>query len=313
MKEKIFVKIGIAAGLILMFGQIIPFAFAQQNGAVAYPQTAGKTALLSLKKLPETVPGSPTSDSSSAPAGQTLTTIIARSDSLIANRITSLNSELTRVQNDTKMNITEKSTLTNQISTMITGLTTLKTKIDADTTAEAAFADAKQIFSNYRVYAVAEPKTRITVVINNLETLTAQLQSVIPQFQKLLTNLQSQGKDTSEIAPLITDINTQLATATTSLSTDSATVQSVSTNAQNPDATFAQVKNDIRTVISASFQKIRTDLAQMKKIFTQLGLSEVQPTPTIGSPTSNGQTATPSAGGFPVVTPTILPTTTSSQ
>src|SRR5258708_32871268 len=90
--------------------------------------------------------------------GTELQNIIAHADKLISNRLTSLNALLTRLQNDKRLSSSEKSALTAQIQTDINGLTTLKAKIDADTDATTARTDAKQIITNYYVYAIFEPK-----------------------------------------------------------------------------------------------------------------------------------------------------------
>lgn len=105
-----------------------------------------------------------------------LQNIITRSNTLITNRITTLNSLSTRVQNDTRLSSDEKSSLTSDIQTEINGLNTLKSKIDADTDATTARTDEKQIITNYYVYAVFEPKVRILVTINNLQTVTSNIQ-----------------------------------------------------------------------------------------------------------------------------------------
>ena len=43
------------------------------------------------------------------------------------------------------------------------GLTSLRARLDAETTAQAAEADARQVVAAYRVYAVVEPQVRMAI------------------------------------------------------------------------------------------------------------------------------------------------------
>src|SRR5216683_446727 len=130
-----------------------------------------------------------------------LQNIISRADTLITNRLTSLNALLTRLQSDTRLTASEKSSLTTDIQNDINGLTVLKTKIDADTDVTTARTDAKQIITNYYVYAVFEPKTRLLITLNNLQTTASYVQALVPQLQNLINTLKTQGKDVSQLQP----------------------------------------------------------------------------------------------------------------
>src|SRR5579859_4881859 len=69
-----------------------------------------------------------------------LSDVISHADTLITNRITTLNTLNIRIQNDTQLTVPEKTTLAGQIQAAISGLTTLKAKIDADTTTQQALS-----------------------------------------------------------------------------------------------------------------------------------------------------------------------------
>ena len=131
-----------------------------------------------------------------------LQNVITRANSLIASRLSSLNSLMTRVQGDTRLSSDEKSSLTSEIQTDITGLTALQTKIDADTDVTTARSDTKTIITNYYIYAVFMPKMRLLITLNNLQTTTAYIQALETQLQSLVTTLQSQGKNISQLTPL---------------------------------------------------------------------------------------------------------------
>ena len=218
-----------------------------------------------------------------------LQTIIDRSNTLITNRLTTLNTLLTRVQNDKRLTDTEKSSLSSDIQTTISGLTTLKAKIDADTDATTARADEKQIVTNYYVYAVLEPKIRLLVVINNLQTSTATLQGLVPQLQNLINTYKSQGKDVTQLQSLLDDISTQLQTINTTLTKDATTVDGVSlASHETAQATFTQVRQDLTQIVQVDFAKIRSDFEQMRSQFKQF----TESTGTTTSSQSASQTLT---------------------
>jgi len=208
-----------------------------------------------------------------------LQTIIKHADTLITNRLNALNKLSTRIQNDTRLSTNEKASLSSDMQTEISGLTTLKAKIDADTDATTARADAKQIITNYYVFAVFEPKVRLLITINNLQTLATKMQSYVPQLQNLIDTYKTQGKDVTQMQTFLNDISSQLQTINTSLSTDATTVQNVSvTSNTTAKATFTQVRQDLAQIVRGDFAKIRSDFAQMRPLFKHVSNPNQSPT-----------------------------------
>ena len=232
-----------------------------------------------------------------------LTEIIKHADTLIANRISSLNNLNSHIQADSKLSDADKAVLATQVQSAISGLNTLKAKIDADTDADTALADAKTIITDYRVYMVLEPQTRLLMILNNLHSMAAKIQALVPKLQDLINNLQTQGKDVSQLTPLISDINTQLQTIMTTFTTDITVVQGVTPATTDPQTVFKQVKNDIQNVIKTDFAKIRQDIGQMKTIFKQL---HPEPHPTKNPAPTVAPTSVPTL--TPVPTEEITPT-----
>lgn len=227
--------------------------------------------------------------------------IIHQADNMINMRLTSLNNLISRVQNDSRLTAGEKSSLISNIQTDINGLTTLKAKIDADTTVSAAGNDIKQIVSGYYIYARFEPKVRLLIMLNNLQTVTANIQALVPQIQNLINTFQSQGKDISQIQPLLNDISSQLQTINTTLSNDITTVQNVSATSTDPQSAFKQVRLDITQIVQSGFAKIKSDFAQIRKLFYQLIFNN--PTGSTGSPTTTPISVTPTQ----ILTPASSP------
>lgn len=232
-----------------------------------------------------------------------LQNVIMAADKMIANRLTTLNELNTRIQGDTRLTTDEKTTLTTDVQNAITGLNTLKTTIDADTDLTKARADAKQIVTNFRVYEILEPKLRLLVTLNNLQTVSTNIQALIPQIQGLISTLQGQGKDTSSITALLTDISSQLTTINTTITADTAALNGVSITSVSPQTVFTQVRNDITTIVKTDLGKIRTDFSQMRSAFRTLiiGTSE---TPNPSSSPVSTSSGVPVGGVLPNTTPT---------
>jgi archaellum component FlaC len=230
-----------------------------------------------------------------------LPNIISHANTLIMTRLDSLNTLLTRVNNDTRLTASEKSSLTSDIQKDISGLTALKAKIDADTAATTARADIKTIITNYYVYAVFEPKVRLLVTLNNLETTAGYVQALIPQLQNLINTLKTQGKDTSQIQPLLDDISSQVKTINTTLLADITTVQNISTTTKRNSSDFSKVRQDISQIVRERFAKIRSDFAKMRPLFKQL-IGTTQLTPPVapsGIQPTTATTETPSTSPSP--------------
>lgn len=224
--------------------------------------------------------------------------IIQKADALITNRLNSLNKLLSRVQSDTRLSASEKSSLTTDIQTDINGLTALKAKIDADTDATTARTEAKIIFTNYYVYAVFEPKIRILIIINNLQTVTANIQTLVPQIQNLINTFKAQGKDVTQVQAALDDVSTQLQTINTTLSADATTIEGISVSSKDTaQQTFTQVRQDLAQVVRQGFAKIRADFAQMRSLFKDIILNKHAAT-------------TPSPSETLTITPSASPSTT---
>lgn len=271
MKYKYSITTIAIAGVILT--QVVP-AFAQNLG--------GQKLIREVTKYENRPTGTA--------GGASLQEIIKKGDTLIQNRLTSLNKVLTRLQGDKKLSASEASSLTTDVQTDISGLTALKAKIDADTDVTTARADVKSIITNYYVYAMFEPKMRLLITINNLQTISSNVQTLVPQIQKIIDSFKSQGKDVTQLQSLLDDVNTQLQTISTTLSKDSATVQGVTLTTQDKSAAFVQVREDLSSIVKTDFIKIQSDFTQMRPLFKAI-ISPAKVTPTTG-PTGTEPTVT---------------------
>ena len=89
---------------------------------------------------------------------QALQNIINKGNQEIGRRLDALNTLSSKISTITKLSASDQSYLTTEVNTEISGLTSLKTQLDADTTLTAAHTDAQSIITEYRVYALVLPK-----------------------------------------------------------------------------------------------------------------------------------------------------------
>lgn len=158
--------------------------------------TAVPLSALALS-VPPSSTGTPTG---SAETNQTrLTNLKTRGSAEIDRRLTTLAKLTSLISSSPKLSTTEKSTLSTEVNNEISGLNTLKTKLNADTDLARARTDVQSIYSEYRVYALIVPKIHLLNVASaelvnddKLTTLAGKLQTRITDATKNSSNISLQ-------------------------------------------------------------------------------------------------------------------------
>lgn len=234
--------------------------------------------------------------------------VIQRADQMIAVRLSALSQLSTRVQNDKRLSSDEKTALNTDIQSDISGLTALKAKIDSENDATAIRNDAKTIISDYKIFAIFEPKMRMLIILNNLQKPLTTLQAMVPQLQSLVDTLNSQGKDTTELTSILTDINTQLSDVNATITADITALEAVTPQSTNYQATFSKVKSDIQTIRTSDFTKVRADIEKLRVAFRQvIASNSTNPTASGSAVQSNSLNASNSAVPAIPVKPVAVP------
>jgi len=145
---------------------------------------------------------------------QRIPTLIARGDSEIAKRITSLNSAISRVQALKKLADTQKTTIVATYNTVIANLNTLKTKIDADTDFASLRTDVMSIFGNNRVYALIMPQESILTASDRIQDVATDMNALATKLQSRIY-AQTKGNDVATIQASLADFNAKVADAQT--------------------------------------------------------------------------------------------------
>lgn len=268
-KNKISPKVVLIAGLILSASVALP-AFAETSGAVT-----GSTSPRAQLRI-----------NAKADAQATLITRIkARAGEEITRRITALNELNTKVGAMKKVSDADKATLAGQIQTQVVTLTTLKTKIDADTDIAVLRTDVKSITASYRIFMLIIPRGHIIAAADRMSTIADEMTALGAKIQARITAAQTAGKDVTALNALLADFTAKLADAKTQ--SQAAIAKVVPLNPDNGDTAVMQANNAAlkaaRADIKAGTQDFKNAREDVEKI--RKGLKEFH-LPTSTSTTS---------------------------
>lgn len=198
----------LSVGTSLLVGLGWPVA-ASATSLESHRSTATTTAVASDTETTDSAENT-TSTTKKPTSAQTkqLQTIIQQGDKEIAQRLSSLDKQKSRISSMTKLSSASKAALLSQIDTAETGLTTLKATLDSATTVDAAQAARRNIVTEFRVYLLAIPKTGVIKVADNQLAKEAKLAT----FASLLKTkidaapASSQADLTAKLTTMTTDI-----------------------------------------------------------------------------------------------------------
>jgi len=150
-------------------------------------------------------------------SSQTLASVQSKGNAAIGQRLTTLNNLATKVNSSTTLSASDKSYLSNEISTEIAGLTALKSTLAADTTVTEANTDYGNIFSDYRVYALVAPKVAVVSTVDVLQSKLNTLNTTAQTLQTTITAKQAAGKDVTNAQAALNTMTSAIASAQSQL------------------------------------------------------------------------------------------------
>ena len=190
----------------------------------------------------------PSSSTSSTTDQQHIQNIISKGDQEITRRQTTLNTLTDKINAATKLTSSDKTTLSNEVSTTISGLTTLKSQLDAATTLSNAKTDAQDIYTEYRVYAVVAPKVNLVKEADDQQTTEAKLTTLAQKLQSRITADQQAGKDVTTLQSELSDMTSKTNAA-----------QSISSNVETTVITVEPTDyNSNHAVLSGDAAQLKT-------------------------------------------------------
>jgi hypothetical protein len=138
-----------------------------------------------------------------------------RAEKEINRRIESLNKLISRINEFKKLSSSQKASLTLEVQTEITSLTTLLAKIKADTDIETLKADVKSIVSSYRIYALFMPQIQILGAADRILNTADQMSSHAARLETKINEQQAKGQDVTDAQALLVDMKAKIANAKT--------------------------------------------------------------------------------------------------
>lgn len=191
------------------------------------------------------------------PPNATLQQIQAAAATDVSNQVTSLNAAITRVQKATDLG-GDQATLLHMLQPDVPALQQLGQKIAADTTVPAARADHEQIFTNYRVYGLALPVTRLVIVADRADATAG------PRLTKVAARIAAKETpaNQAQVQPLLADLATQVGSATSATKGLPSTLEGYTPQRFNADKHLLdQAKGETKTAVGA-LMRARSDARQ---------------------------------------------------
>jgi hypothetical protein len=139
--------------------------------------------------------------------------IISKGDEEISRRLATLITLTSKVNSASKLTASDKTTLSNEVASTISGLTALKTKLDSETTLPAASSDAQSIYTEYRVYALVAPKVELIKVADDQQAVQSKLSSLAASLQSRISAEQTAGKNVATLQSELSDMTSKTAAA----------------------------------------------------------------------------------------------------
>jgi hypothetical protein len=214
------------------------------------------------------------------PNAAVLSTIKSRCDAAVKKRVSALQSDITRLNSDSTISASDKSSLLATASSDISGLQALDATIQADTTSDQARADCQKVVTEYRIYALFEPQLHLTAAEARLAAAVTKIQGLSSKLAAVVAKI----TDPSQLAAAqaaLTDLNTKLAAAQASLG------QISSVLGLDPSG-YPGNKTSLQSVRS-SLESVRKDLegvrADVQTIRNAVGASRPAASPS-ASPTA---------------------------
>ena len=211
----------------------------------AYAATPGATA---------TTTASTASTGKTTAAQARLTAAKDLAASRIQGRLATLHALALAVQDSKYLAPAEQATLSTQISSDLSGLTALRTKVSAETTVAAVRSDETAMVDDYRVYLLMAPQARLTEALAAETDAASTLQKVYVALSDLLPK--QSGGGTSEQKSELADLQSQIIAAQAAIGDEVAAVLAIR---PGPDA------NSIESALAPARSAVKTARADLLK------------------------------------------------
>jgi septation ring formation regulator EzrA len=184
------------------------------------------------------------------------------------NALNTLSSRVTQQQQAGHITADAASALQADIATNQNGLRSLQSKLDAETSAQAARQDVKNIFWQFRIYAVVLPRDYQQLHFAIEQKLAARMEAAKASIEKAIAAAPSSKQ--AQLQSLYNDFKAQLATAEAQFDTVQSTLPTLTPENYNQDhATYASNLAKVRAAektAHAALHRAATDLHQIAQL-----------------------------------------------
>lgn len=252
-----------------------------------FSTSAGASLVVAVMLASPALALSVTSQTTRVPVTTTLSTerlenLRTRGENEITRRIASLNKLITKISTLKRVADSDKNQFTSDIQTEITSLTTLQTKIKADTDFATLRTDVDSVVNSYRIYAVYMPKITIEAAVDAQATAVDALNVMAPKLLIKINEAKSKGKEVTAINTYYFDLINQIAIAQTAFRSGESAVKDLSPEGYPGNKTQIEVG---RQYLKSSYEAIKKARQDVKDIISGLK--------SLGTSTSVTMTITP--------------------
>ncbi len=187
-------------------------------------------------------------------------------DQQISARLAALEKLKDAAQNHKGITDAQRSVIIDDANTNENGLNALKKQLDGESDIKAALADVKNIYVQFRIYAVVLPRDYGEIWMFHQQNVVARMQDINPKITDLIQKAKDAGKDVTQLDALQQDYEAKLTDATNHLNDAQSLIPSlVPANYPGTDQTLKNYRADLK----ASHDDIKdaaSDLHQMVQI-----------------------------------------------
>src|SRR5579859_911102 len=187
-------------------------------------------------------------------------------DQQISARLEALEKLKDTAQNHKGITDAQRSVIINDANTNENGLNTLKKQLDGETDIKAALADVKNIYVQFRTYAVVLPRDYGEIWMFHQQNVVARMQDANQKISDLIQKAKDAGKDVTQLQALQQDYEAKLTDATNHLNDAQSLIPSlVPANYPGTDQTLKTYRADLKTSHD-DIKGAASDLHQMVQI-----------------------------------------------
>ena len=202
-------------------------------------------------------------------------------DALIAKRIASLNAFIARINAHQRLTSDQKTALVGDAQTNITNLQAQQKLLDGETTIDAARTDVKNIFVNFRIYAVVLPRDEGEAYLDVLATIQSKFSSNESKISQAIQNAANKGINVTQEQQQFSDLQAKVTDAATQISNAQGLIPSLTpANYPGTTATLVQYRADhkaARVDLTAAAKDLKSIVTELKA--AGAGATTTTPTP----------------------------------